>query len=81
MLSDVYLKGAEATLDTHNTLCQDASTYSGVLEDTHGEAESGGEVDLGDGESLDFCGASGDSEAEDLKHLLNDLRCFCSIGN
>ena len=52
-----------------------------MLEDTHGEAESGGEVDLGDGESLDFCGASGDSEAEDLKHLLNDLTCFCSIGN
>ena len=35
-LSDVYVEGAEATLDTHNTRCQDASTYSGALENTRG---------------------------------------------
>ena len=64
-LSDVHVEGAEATVDTHNTRCQDASTYSGASEDARGEAESGSKVNFGDEESLDFCGVSKDVEAED----------------
>lgn len=64
-LSDIHVEGAEATVNTHNARCQDASTYSGALENTHGEAESGGGANLGDEESLDLCGVSEDIKAED----------------
>ena len=64
-LSDVHVEGAEATVDTHNTRCQDASTYGGAPEDARGEAEGGSKVNLGDEEGPDFCGVSEDVEAED----------------
>lgn len=64
-LFDVHIEGAEATVDTHNTRCQNASAYSGAPEDARGGAESGSKVNLGDEEGLDFCGVSEGVEAED----------------